>query len=202
MALSRDRICSEALELVDEEGLEALSMRRLGARLGVEAMSLYRHVRDKEELLTALQAAVIGRIAPARGAPRPWRQELGGQARALRKALLKHPNVAQLLARMPIQAPEAAVTVERARTSLAEAGLGPRDSMNAIYVVGMFTIGHVLFEITGGLGRQFPPIFQLGLDALLDGVERRIRNARAAARSRRPSRGSARAPSSRTRGRR
>jgi AcrR family transcriptional regulator len=167
--LSRERICREALALVDEQGLEALSMRRLGARLGVEAMSLYRHVRDKAELLDALQGAVLGGLVAPRGKPRPWRQELGGQARALRSALLQHPNVAPLLARMPIRAPEAASTVARAYAALAIAGFTPKDAEKAIHLVGIFTIGHVLFEINGQ-GTQPPDVFRLGLDALLDGI--------------------------------
>src|SRR5262245_45363112 len=94
--LSRERVCREALALVDEEGLEALSMRRLGARLGVEAMSLYRHVRNKADLLDALHVAVLADIAPepppaVDGDEPEWRLLLGGMARALRAALLRHP---------------------------------------------------------------------------------------------------------------
>src|SRR6185437_6385691 len=84
-SLSRERICREALALVDEEGLEALSMRRLGARLGVEAMSLYRHVRDKRDLLDALHAAVLGDLQPTgEQGGEGWRAILGGLSRALR----------------------------------------------------------------------------------------------------------------------
>src|SRR5437588_2665596 len=107
-ALSRARVCREALALVDAEGLEALSMRRLGARLGVEAMSLYRHVRNKADLIDALYAAVLGDLVPegeAAATPAParrppaaassadWRALLGGLCRALRSALLRHPKV-------------------------------------------------------------------------------------------------------------
>ena len=75
-ALSRARVCREALALVDAEGLEALSMRRLGARLGVEAMSLYRHVRDKADLIDALYAAVLGDLMPEHeGLAAPVRDE-------------------------------------------------------------------------------------------------------------------------------
>src|SRR5438105_13507366 len=84
--LSRERICREALALVDEEGLEALSMRRLGARLGVEAMSLYNHVRNKADLLDALHAAVLGNLQPE-VAGDGWRPLLAGMARALHAAL-------------------------------------------------------------------------------------------------------------------
>jgi AcrR family transcriptional regulator len=175
VALTRERICREALAIVDDEGLDALSMRRLGARLGVEAMSLYRHVRDKGELLDALQAAVLGPLVSPRGRPRPWRAELGGQARALRSSLLRHPNVAPLLTRLPVRAPESAATVARARQSLIVAGLKPRAAEDAIHFVGMFTIGHVLFEITGGHARHLDALFRSGLEALLDGIERRNR---------------------------
>ena len=54
--LSRERVVATALELLDEEGLAKLSMRRLGERLGVRAMSLYRYVANKEELLHEFQA--------------------------------------------------------------------------------------------------------------------------------------------------
>src|SRR5438445_6468712 len=91
-ALSRARVCREALALVDAEGLEALSMRRLGARLGVEAMSLYRHVRDKADLLDSLQAAVMSEVSPKAAARDDWRALLGAMARALRGAPLRHPN--------------------------------------------------------------------------------------------------------------
>src|SRR6516162_5199250 len=96
LALSRARICREALALVDEEGLEALSMRRLGARLGIEAMSLYHHVRDKADLLDALHAAVLGKLEPEGVKGDAWRPLLGGLARALRSALLRHPNIVPL----------------------------------------------------------------------------------------------------------
>ena len=103
VGLSRARVCAEALALVDEEGLEALTMRRLGARLDCEAMSLYRHVKDKADLLDALHAAVLGDLQPETAVDQrthkrqaEWRVLLGGLARALRSSLLRHPNVLPL----------------------------------------------------------------------------------------------------------
>src|SRR5258708_38568108 len=98
-------------------------MRRLGARLGVEAMSLYRHVRDKADLIDALHGAVLGDLVPEREAlkrptasasPSPsddWRALLGGLCRALRSALLRHPKVVPLFMAAPMRAPEARATV-------------------------------------------------------------------------------------------
>jgi TetR/AcrR family transcriptional regulator, tetracycline repressor protein len=178
--LSRQLVCHEALTLVDEEGLEALSMRRLGARLGVEAMSLYRYVRNKADLLDALHAAVLGDLAPPalRESDADWRGVLGGLARALRAALLRHPHVAPLFTRLPLRAPEAVATMERAQAALRTAGLAPRAVEEVIHVVGIFTIGHVLFE-TNEQGRgERPSTFRFGLEAVLDAIERRIADAR------------------------
>ena len=176
--LSRARVCQEALALVDEEGLEALSMRRLGARLGVEAMSLYRHVHDKADLLDALHAAVLGALEPEGSRGEDWRSLLGGLARALRSALHKHPHVLPLFTRQPVRAPEALATVERVAAAMHHAGFRPSESEQAIYVVGMFTIGHAIFDSNdrpssaGGARKHKSTTFRFGLEALLDGVER------------------------------
>src|SRR3954470_15957682 len=110
--LSRERVCTEALALVDDEGLEALSMRRLGARLGVEAMSLYRHVRNKADLLDSLHSAVLTDLPPLRAADiEDWRSLLSALAHGLRKALLRHPNVVALFATRPVRTPEAVTMI-------------------------------------------------------------------------------------------
>lgn len=200
-AYTREDICREALALVDEEGLEALTMRRLGARLGIEAMSLYHHVRDKADLLDALHAAVLGRLQPEEpDAPRrqvrpdagadarrgrrsgrgaagdDWRMLLGGLARALRSTLLAHPNVLPLFTRRPVRAPEALGTLERVHAAMAAAGFSEEAILNGVYVVGMFTIGHVIFEADkpdeAHRGPRREVTFRLGLEALLDGVAR------------------------------
>lgn len=176
MTITRERISKEALALVDEEGLDALSMRRLAARLGVEAMSLYHHVRDKADLLDALHAAVLGGLSTnVRG---DWRSLVGGMAKALRAALLEHPNVVPLFATRPVRAPEALESIGRAWVALTESGFSQRDAEKIIISVGVFTLGCVLAE-TQGKSAEVPnsprqagaPEFQFGLEALLDGIE-------------------------------
>jgi AcrR family transcriptional regulator len=171
--LSREQICREALALVDEEGLAALSMRRLGARLGVEAMSLYHYVRDKGELLDALHAAVLGDLDAQAGGD--WREILHGMARALRKALLLHPNVVPLFATRPVRAPEARQAISGVLAALGEAGFSARDSEKTIISVGVFTIGCVLAETQGAEDPESIPRpgnaeFRFGLDALITGI--------------------------------
>jgi TetR/AcrR family tetracycline transcriptional repressor len=178
--LTRERVCREALALVDEEGLEALSMRRLGARLGVEAMSLYRHVRHKADLLDALHAAVLRELdaPPTTG---DWRPLLRGMASALRAALLRHPSVIPLFATRPVSAPEAMLLVQAAWEGMERAGFSADDARRAIIVVGVFTLGHLFGEAHGEpaphLGAPEKPgstAFDFGLDVILDGLATRL----------------------------
>ena len=182
--LTRERVCKAALELVDEEGLDALSMRRLGARLGVEAMSLYRHVRDKADLLDALHAAVLGDIDPSFFGEGDWRGLLKGSAQGLRASLLRHPNVIPLLATRPVSAPEVMAPVELVWGALEREGFTPQDARKAVIVVGVFTLGHVLGEANGEaapeLGMPDRPghaEFEFGLGVILDGLAERRQGA-------------------------
>jgi AcrR family transcriptional regulator len=171
--LTRERICREALALVDEEGLEALSMRRLGARLGVEAMSLYNHVRNKADLLDLLHAAVLGGLEP-KVTGDGWRPLLAGMARALHAALLAHPHVLPLFTTRPVTAPEALATLERIGGAFTRAQFPPAEIEQAIYVVGMFTIGCAIFDANAAAAdaRRRAAVFRFGLETLLDGIER------------------------------
>src|SRR5260370_19462108 len=89
--LSRGRLVAEALALVQEEGLDALSMRRLADRLNVKAASLYWHVRDRRELLELLAEAILETVGPARSRP-DWRTSVPAAVPALgqRVAAQKH----------------------------------------------------------------------------------------------------------------
>jgi AcrR family transcriptional regulator len=97
--LTRDRILAAAIELADAEGIDGLSMRRLGAALGVEAMSLYHHVANKDALLDGITDVVLGEAdLPAPGGD--WRGNVRTIARSTHAVLMRHPwAAAQMLAR-------------------------------------------------------------------------------------------------------
>ena len=95
--LTRAHMVTSALELMDETGLEGLTMRRLADTLGVKSASLYWHVRDKEELLNLMADAICSEIRPPEGSD-DWRQRLEALAREYRRVLKTHRDAALLLA--------------------------------------------------------------------------------------------------------
>ncbi len=88
--LSRELVLGAALEIADEGGLEALTMQRIGQRLGVEAMSLYRHVRNKEDILDGIVDLVFGEIGLP-GDDVEWLSALRMRAISTREVLARHP---------------------------------------------------------------------------------------------------------------
>jgi AcrR family transcriptional regulator len=95
--LSRDRVLAAAVTLADTEGLSAVTMRRLAATLGVEAMSLYHHLPGKDGLLDGLVENVVAEVGTAvtkiegAGSPEQWQQSLRSQFLAAREVMLRHP---------------------------------------------------------------------------------------------------------------
>ncbi|HWJ63658.1 MAG TPA: TetR/AcrR family transcriptional regulator C-terminal domain-containing protein [Acidimicrobiales bacterium] len=94
--LSRERVVAAGVELADAEGAEALSMRKLAQSLGVEAMSLYHHVANKDELLDGMVDVVFAEVhLPV--AEGPWQVEVRARCASLREVLLRHPWAVGLL---------------------------------------------------------------------------------------------------------
>lgn len=96
-ALTREEVLRAAVRLADEQGIEALSMRKLGQALGVEAMSLYNHVANKEEILDGIVDLVVGEIALPESAPPDWKQAMRKRAITAHEVLLRHPWATMLL---------------------------------------------------------------------------------------------------------
>jgi AcrR family transcriptional regulator len=201
--LSRQRILETAVAIVDEEGAEALTMRRLGAALGVEAMSIYNHIPNKAALLDGIVEVVIGEIELPDGAE-DWRDKIRRLGRSYRKMALRHPNFVPLLATRPFSATPALQPVEVVFAALEEAGLDARAAVDAYRLMASFALGYTMTEAAGllgpnavaGLGMQtaaledYPHLaaalpylldaepqaqFEYGLDVLLQGIEAEAR---------------------------
>jgi AcrR family transcriptional regulator len=145
--LSRARIVDAALGIMDGEGLEAVTMRRVGRELGVEAMSLYNHVRDKEDLLDA----ITERVMVAFRLPDPaedWREDVRRTAQEWRRVLRLHPNVVRLMAERtkPMTSVDSFRPMDHAIEVLRRAGLSDRDTVQAFHAFGGYIFGFVLLE--------------------------------------------------------
>jgi AcrR family transcriptional regulator len=145
--LTRDRIILTAVRIMDEEGLEAVSMRRIGRELGVEAMSLYNHVRDKEDILDSICEAVVSefRVPEAEG----WIEGARLAAREYRRLLLEHPTVITLMTerKRPFTSAESLRAYEFALDVFRTAGLSEADSVKAFHVFGGYIVGFVTMEL-------------------------------------------------------
>ncbi|MFC5180648.1 TetR/AcrR family transcriptional regulator C-terminal domain-containing protein [Actinomadura harenae] len=155
VGLTRDRVLDAALALVDRDGPAKLSMRRLGAELGVEAMTLYHYVPNKDALLDGLVERVIAGARPRPGPGLGW---IADFARSLRRELLAHPRVVSLLASRPIGTPGGLDMIEEALASLADIGLTPLESLGLLNTVATFTVGHVLAEVPAGHEPELPDL--------------------------------------------
>lgn len=111
--LSRDQIVEAAVELLDAEGLEALSMRKLGTRLGSGATSIYWHVANKQELLELAFDEVWGEVSVPDPAQVGWRAAIWASSHSMREVILRHPWSSGLIGRMPAIGPKALAIGER-----------------------------------------------------------------------------------------
>ena len=160
--LTRERVVEAALLVMDTEGLEAVSMRRVARELGVEAMSLYNHVRDKDDLLEGICSRVMSeyRISDA-GVT--WLDTARSAAGEWRRVLKQHPNVITLFAehRGPLSDLGALEPMDHALGIIRQAGLSDRDATQVFNVFGGFIMGFVLMEVgqmfgAGTLDKKFP----------------------------------------------
>src|SRR2546421_12820555 len=120
--LSRDRIVEVATEILDAEGLDALSTRRLAQELGVRAPSLYNHFATKEEILDAVGDAIIARVDLSMLPGQDWAAALTEWARAYRRALAAHPHAVPFLASGPARRPAALALADAVYGALVDAG--------------------------------------------------------------------------------
>jgi AcrR family transcriptional regulator len=152
--LTRDRIVEAALRIMDDEGLEAVSMRRVAHELGGVAMSLYHHVGDKDQLLDG----ICGRVMADFEFPEStgdWVTDCREGARAWRRLMQRHPEVIELFARQrgPASTDESMRPTEYALRLFRESGLSDRDVAQAFHAFGGYIQGFVVMErgsIAGG----------------------------------------------------
>jgi AcrR family transcriptional regulator len=158
--LTREAIVEAALGVVDREGLEATSMRRVAEELGTVPSALYVHVRNKHELLQLVLDRVIGEIELPAANPENWQEQLKVLAREMRRVLIAHRDIARVtLGSIPV-GPNALMVVEWVHALLREAGVPDRFVALVGDLAGLY-VGASAYEESLGLasptGEDLPP---------------------------------------------
>ncbi|MCU1438941.1 TetR/AcrR family transcriptional regulator C-terminal domain-containing protein [Nocardioides sp.] len=165
--LDRERILNAAIEFIDEQGLPGLTMRRLGERLGVEAMALYRYVQGKEELLDGVVELLVDGMrvddevidAPQDG----WQDFVQRLAHGVRRVALAHPQAFPLIASRPPEAPwlrpplRSLSWVEAFLAGLEAEGFTDAAAVASYRAFSSFLLGHLLLEVST-LGADVGPL--------------------------------------------
>lgn len=144
--LSRDRVLRAAVELADAAGVDALTMRRLGDELGFEAMSLYRHVASKNDLLDGMLDLVLAEWQFPDG-PGEWREAIRTSAQSVHDALRRHRWAAQLLMTGSHLRPARLRYMETLLDRLRRAGFDAETTYHVYHLLDGFIFGFALWEI-------------------------------------------------------
>ncbi len=133
--LTRERILRAAISIADRDGVEALTMRGLGSELGVEAMALYRHFANKDELLESMVDLLVGEITiPSAGGP--WRSAIRAQAFSARTILGRRRWAQRLLATRAVLGPGTLRHIEGVTRALRDAGFSHALAHHTMHVLG------------------------------------------------------------------
>ena len=145
--LSRERIFQAAIDVADREGLQGLTMRRLGTELGVEAMAVYKHVSGKEDILDGMVELVVSLIeTPSHGTE--WRDAMRRRARSARDVLSRHSWAIGLLDSRRSMGPNQLRYVDSVLGSLRSAGFSIDDAAHAFSLLDSYVYGHVVQEMS------------------------------------------------------
>jgi AcrR family transcriptional regulator len=183
--LTKERVLQAAVDLADRGGIEGLSMRKLGQELGVDAMALYRHVRNKDDILDGVVDSILGEIElPDPG--EDWKAALRQQVMAARQVMLRHPWAPRVIEERTTVSPTMLAYIESVLAKLARGGFSVDMAHHAIHVMGSRILGfnQDLFEdsadpppdpetaetLARAMAERFPRIGELAQQVSHDGA--------------------------------
>jgi AcrR family transcriptional regulator len=139
--LSRERVLQAAIELADDAGIDGLSMRRVGQRLGVEAMSLYNHVANKEDLLNGMLDQVLAEIDPPIEDDSDWRRVFHERVMSARRAFLRHRWAMDVVISQTDASPAMLAYMESMVGIIRRSGFSLDLTHHALHALGSRTMG-------------------------------------------------------------
>src|SRR3954447_6750685 len=185
--LNERRIAETALELVDAEGVDGLSMRKLAAALDASPMSLYTYYPDREAVLEALTQLVLAEVEVP-DEDLDWRETIRQIMRSIRRVGLRHPHVAPLINRFPPRTPDALAFVEAGFRAFRRAGFDDVSTARCYRALAVYSMGTFDVELSGYFDQHPrpprpapppppPPAGQPGTDSLAaPSMERHLPN--------------------------
>jgi AcrR family transcriptional regulator len=172
--LNERQIAEAALELVDADGVEGLSMRKLAQSLGVAPMSLYTYFADRDAVLEALTQLVLAEIEVP-DEDLDWRETIRRIMRSARQAGLRHPSVAPLINRFPPRTLDALAFVEAGFRAFRKAGFDERSTARCYRALAVYSMGSFDVEQSGYFTAH--PAGRSGADSLAEpSMERHLPN--------------------------
>jgi len=149
--LTRTRIVEAAVRIIDDEGLSALNMRRLGQALGLKAMAVYKHFPNKSAVLDGVVESMLGNLDESTTEP-DWREGFRTTFLSLRAHLLAHPNALPLVASRPLASPQLRRRLESTRDLLLRSGLTEEGALHLLHAGISLTLGYLWLEAGGFVG--------------------------------------------------
>lgn len=143
---TREQIARVALELVDLEGLQALTMQRLARELDAGTMTLYGYFENREDLLDAVVDVAVESARWPTARDEDWRHQVTSTVKAVSRTLASHPALLEIRARRPVLRPEALRFAERVIGLLREAGFGPEEAASGFRLIFTYTFGFAILS--------------------------------------------------------
>ncbi|MFF7636083.1 TetR/AcrR family transcriptional regulator [Kitasatospora sp. NPDC008050] len=182
--IGREAIITASVQVIDADGLDALTMRRIGAELEVTAMSLYRYLPGRAAVLAAVVNRLVVEVRFEVDPQAPWTDALRRFALGYRRMLLAHPRAVPLLATHPVDPTIGHAMTAPALARLRAAGIPDQDGLAAVQSVGCFLTGQALAQVGAPPGVRRPPAhagaecyehwFTIGLEAMLGGFQQQL----------------------------
>jgi AcrR family transcriptional regulator len=146
--LSRESIVAAAIEIADNDGLDAVSIRRLATKLGARPMSLYSHIERKGDLIDLMVDEVMGgSILPESPPSGDWRDDLRRIAERTRENIRSHPWMIAVAFRRPFIGPNALRHIDQSLAAVSELSLPPERKRSVLLAVDTYTLGFVRWEL-------------------------------------------------------
>lgn len=152
--IDRDTVLDAALDLVDQHGVDALTMRRVATELGVDPMTLYRHVKNKEALLDGIVEQLWSHVSVTASGSEDWKAVLGQLGTGLREVVMRHPNAATLLLSRPVLPRSALELLQRALQVVTDAGFEERRAAAIVRCVSSVALSDAALQVGYGVSSR------------------------------------------------